>query len=69
MWCEQCGEAHITVRLQEAGLCDDCCETTIQEVLQPVLGYTPCSTIIWPNREPAFCMVEAGTEHDHGGIS
>jgi|KBSMisStaDraftv2_1062788.scaffolds.fasta_scaffold23563_2 protein-arginine kinase activator protein McsA len=68
LWCEQCGEAHQTIRLSEAGLCDDCFAETMRETLSPILGYRPCAAAVWQGSDnPALCLEVSGVEHDHCG--
>lgn len=67
LMCESCGETETALRLNDAGLCDDCAEPVFQEALEPVLGYRPCCTVVWKGEDlPALCLVPAGMEHDHG---
>jgi hypothetical protein len=65
LWCEQCGEAHQTTTLAEAGLCGVCFEETMRQELMPILGYRACCAPVWRADQPCLCLVESGIEHIH----
>lgn len=68
VWCEQCGELPVEVRLPEVGLCHECVAGTLAELAgdKVICGQYLTINGGTPGAYHALCIERYGTEHDHG---
>lgn len=64
-YCDHCVVYHATVQCEDVGLCDDCAEAAIRDLLVPLLGRRCASLRIAANGYLSVCLAPAGQEHEH----
>lgn len=63
--CEMCGQDEATLKLAEAGVCDDCFAQEARKAMRILLGRDCCCDPLRYNGVLAVCLNPCGVEHSH----